>query len=332
MLNNIETVKIRLYPRLHISLIGMHTSGYRINGGVGFSIDRPFLQVTCTPAANFEVADSRSQPLSVEACIRLQAIIEEQQRELLLEKSIYVSIEGDLLSNYGFGSGTAIRLACLESLFLLNNKHYTRKELVQASGRGGTSGIGINTYFDGGFVIDIGHRTTNSEVKPSNAVENLHRVPLQLVSHPFPPFEIGICIPKFISRLTQEQESEFFKRTIPIPTTEVHKILYEVIYGLYPAVIESDMLIFAESINNIQSCHWKKSEIMNYGSDIQEIIDDLKMLGATAAGMSSMGPCIYFVSPNINDTLEKATTKYGCDRFVIFKTTPRNTGRDLSYA
>ena len=45
-------LKIKAFPRIHISLIGMNNDGYRLNGGIGFSIASPILDMS------FEQSDS----------------------------------------------------------------------------------------------------------------------------------------------------------------------------------------------------------------------------------------------------------------------------------
>jgi len=150
---------IEVKPRLHITLIGMNKDGYRINGGVGFTVQRPSLKIKLCQSKRFNLVDSRNYPFSAKEIARIKNIISQEKERLGFRNNIKGEIAGEMPTHFGFGSSTATRLACLEALHILNDKKPKKEQLVIASGRGGTSGIGINTYFKGGFVIDLGRRT-----------------------------------------------------------------------------------------------------------------------------------------------------------------------------
>ncbi|WP_369510459.1 GHMP family kinase ATP-binding protein, partial [Escherichia coli] len=89
---------------------------------------------------------------------------------LALRTAFAVTITGNLATHVGMGSGTGIRLACIEALLALNEVSLPQEELVRLSERGGTSGIGIKTYFDGGLVLDLGVRNDNAGYAPSGLI------------------------------------------------------------------------------------------------------------------------------------------------------------------
>lgn len=155
-----NSVIIEINPRLHLTLIGMNEGGYRINGGAGLAIQTPSLKIHCSISDRFSLIDKREFSLSEQEIFRIKKIIKQEVIGYQYSKNIGIEIQGEMPTHFGFGSGSAIRLACLEALHLLNKNEPEREKLVYSSGRGGTSGIGINTYFEGGFIVDLGKKLT----------------------------------------------------------------------------------------------------------------------------------------------------------------------------
>ena len=63
MMNGIKQnhykLRITAFPRIHMTLIGMNSDGYRINGGIGFSITDPKFLFSFTKSPNFQFIDDR---------------------------------------------------------------------------------------------------------------------------------------------------------------------------------------------------------------------------------------------------------------------------------
>ena len=141
-------LRIKAFPRIHVSLIGMNRDGYRINGGIGFSISSPTLDVVFAASDSIEVVDKREYGFTHDELKRLV----DHLRRVAVQEHLDVGIrceigESIVRSHIGFGSNSMIYLSCIEALFLINHRDYDEKEIIRLSGRGGASGIGINTYF-----------------------------------------------------------------------------------------------------------------------------------------------------------------------------------------
>ena len=284
---------ILIKPRIHVSLISMHNSEYRINGGVGFSIASPKAKISIKKAKNFDISDLRIAPLSAEEGETLSKIVENAQDSLSINGNICVEIEGDLMTHYGMGTGTSIRLACLEGLVRLYQQSINRVKLVELSGRGGTSGIGINTYFGGGLIFDLGVRPESPRFEPSSIARQTS-LPLVLNRLELPPLKIGLCIPKNIQPKSQQEEIDFFNKNTPIDQIESYKALYHCLFGFYAAIMDNDMDAIRKAIINIQKCDWKRRERNLYGEKLVKLEKLLYQLGAMCVGMSSLGPMLYF--------------------------------------
>lgn len=322
------SMTIQVNSRLHLSLISMHESGYRKNGGFGFSIKSPYLLISGERSSSFELTDLRERGFREgERGNLVDLLCSIFEKKNFLNKCT-IEIKGDMPSHMGFGSGTSIRLACIELLHLLNNSSYTNSEIVKESLRGGTSGIGVNTYFDGGFVFDIGHSEAVDKFLPSNAVEKTnHLLPLVVTQENMPNWEIGICVPDNISSISKEKEKDFFQSTCPIKPHESYESLYHIVFGLLGAAKEKNLEVFAESLRSLQKCKWKNSERNLYKGAIEDIEEKLYRSGALGVGMSSLGPSLVFVGYDIDEIIKKTQKLLPSCSFL--KSKIANTGRQI---
>lgn len=326
---NSKILRIISYPRIHISLIGMNDDGYRINGGIGFSVSEPI--ITCYFSKSFEVLiiDEREKKFTSDELERLKKTIYECCATHNLKTAIKCTISGNSLPHYGLGSNTAIYLSCIEAVLLLNDQSYDNKKLVDLSKRGGTSGIGINTYFDGGFVFDIGIKKHKQILNPSSIAKRNNVLPTVLNKCKSPEWKIGLCIPNLIENKSEDEEIDFFQNNCPIDKFSVQEILYESTYGIASSIIENDYITFCMAINKIQITKWKLLERSLYGNKLIEIESALKELGADCVGMSSLGPGLFFTGEKIEEIISGLTMTF--PSVICYTTTMNNQGRIISY-
>lgn len=320
---------ISIHSRLHLTLLAMHAGEYRINGGIGFAIVEPTCELTCSGAPNFEIDDQRTDPLSTSEIVRLIAVLSAEKDRRGFAMELAVSIVGMMRTHFGFGSGTAICLACLEALHRLNGSSSPPVELIAASGRGGTSGVGIHTYFSGGCVFDLGRPAENELHAPSHQV-SVSRPPLVLDHLPMPEWDIGICIPLGIPHKSEAEEQTFFERTCPLPAVAVYETLYHSLFGIYAAIRENDLATFCQALRTLQECTWKKAERIEYGAALLEIEAALYECGAMAVGMTSLGPSLFFLANDVAEVIRKMQLiRPDCECLL---TRPANCGRVLQDA
>lgn len=324
-LQNRELI-IKVTPRIHVTLIGMDRGGFRMNGGCGFAIQEPFLELRISRSTVFRLRDWRKHPLPTNEAQRLSNVINIEKENLGALHNLNITISGEMPTHYGFGSDTAIRLGCMEALYILNGLPPVPEKIVRSSGRGGTSGIGINTYFTGGFIIDLGRKIDLTDHRPSGMTESHHKLPLLMQRLDMPEWDIGICIPNLRNK-SEEEEKDFFQKTCPIPTVSVCETLYNVIFGLCAAIEEGDKETFCTAIKNVQKCRWKLAERNEYGKPLRIIEEQIYKAGARSVGMSSLGPSLYFFAENIDDVLTKiGELKVNCK---FLKTKPSSYGRNI---
>ena len=324
-------LRIKAFPRIHISLIGMNRDGYRINGGIGFSISSPSMDMCFAASDSIEVVDNRTHGFTNDEQKRLV----EHLRNVATQEHLCIGVQCEISkagvhSHIGFGSNTMVYLSCIEALFIINHRDYDEKEIVRLSRRGGTSGIGINTYFKGGFIFDTG--IVNNEQRPlspsSSFVIEDHQEPLLMKSLMMPKWEIGLCVPS-IKHKSEDEEKVFFHENCPIDKRDVEEILYETVYGITSSIMEKDFESFCNAIDSIQHTRWKQLERDLYGSELLEVEATIRKAGASCIGMSSLGPLLYFFGNNIDGIIERI--ERNAPQVDCFKTSLNNLGRVVAY-
>lgn len=321
-------LQITTYSRIHITLVGMNTDGYRRNGGIGFSIDKPSMTCVFSPSEDFAIIDNRNVSLKKEEQSKLINHLNALRQKYGCRNAFECMIDGEIIPHCGFGSSTMLYLSATEALMVLNNIEYDREKLVEESGRGGTSGIGINTYFEGGFICDIGVKNNHDQmtITPSSISHN-NQAPLVIFRHEMPQWEMGICIPKRIQTLSENQEVSFFKEVRSLEQIEINEILYHAVYGVVASIEENDQDTFNQAIKNIQCTQWKLLERSNYGDEIGSAERILYQNGAKSVGMSSMGPLLFFTGDDITGIIQRVNgINLELDCFAV---RPNNSPRKL---
>jgi beta-ribofuranosylaminobenzene 5'-phosphate synthase len=281
----------------------MNNNGYRINGGIGFSVSEPIINCCFESSEIIKIIDEREIKFTDMEIKKLYDILKNIKDRSNLTKGIICKIQGEVLPHYGLGSNTSIYLSCIEALFLVNDIYLTQEEAVLLSKRGGTSGVGINTYFNGGFILDVGIKKEKQELVPSSIADRKNKCPLVIYKGKLPNWRIGICIPKYIKNKSEQEEIDFFKANCSIDKSSIGDILYESIYGITSSIIENDLNVFNKSVNEIQLTRWKFLERSLYGIELSKLENEIKNSGADCVGMSSFGPSLFFMGKNIDDII-----------------------------
>ena len=319
-------MEITAFPRIHVSLIGMFKEGYRMNGGFGFSIKDPKIIVNFRVSRRFVFKEERMVGSNADERNRLIGVLKKIKKKFCFKWAIEFVVSGDSMSHHGFGTTTAIYMSCVEALFIVNDKCYDDDLIRLMSSRGSTSGVGINTYFYGGFVFDVGVPSfLDKKMLPSSMHENRKRMPLVIKISEIPEWPLCVVVPDDIKSKTENEEVDFFKRVCPLSINEVQEIMYEVVFGVMPSLIENDKKVFCEAVDQIQTKKWKKEERLLYGPGLSSFEKKYKDLGIKGIGMSSLGPALFFLMQN-NDIL--LDHKDGLHFFTKMNNEPRKISYD----
>ena len=309
----------------------MNSDGYRLNGGIGFSIASPTLDMSFEPSDTVDVIDMRESGFTPEELDRLKKHLEKIIAKEMYGTALCCTIcEGKIQSHVGFGSNSMIYQSCIEALLVLNHREYNENDVIALSGRGGTSGIGINTYFKGGLILDTGiaNRGQRGLAPSSTFMSDVGPKHLILTELKLPQWDLGICIPSIVPK-TEDEERAFFKTNCPIKKEEVESILYEVVYGITSALMEEDFDVFCKSIDTLQYTKWKSLERQLYGEKLIEAESVIRKAGAKCVGMSSLGPLLYFFGDDIDTTVDQI--KKVMPSCICLKTSFNNSSRTVEY-
>jgi beta-ribofuranosylaminobenzene 5'-phosphate synthase len=320
-------IKITAPGRIHVNLFDMSNSGYRQNGGIGFCITGLDTTIEFAACSSFKIIDNRETGYSDREIGSLIAFLEQLYASRAYVQKFSLTYLSGPAPHSGFGTGTSTRLACVEAAHYFNNVDADIKQIILASGRGGTSGVGVNTYFSGGMSIDLGVKSTGLPLAPSSARQGPPILPTQILSLPLPKnWQIGIIVAPKAYRISAEEEVDFFNRTCPVDPLSVQQSIYHALSGMACSAIESDFDTFCLAVNAIQEVEWKASEWRAQVDSLAKLRKVLHEAGAKCVGLSSLGPAIYFMSDDVDAIF--ASLSLASD-YWLTKCFPNNSGRTL---
>lgn len=313
------SIEVEGFPRIHMGLLDLSGTTSRAYGGAGFSIEglRTRLRV------------EKSHELSLSA-----PRLSERDREDLHDAmkrweiktggcGINVQVVEVPPQHVGLGTKTTMILGILSGANNCWDTDYSRKDLQKLSNRGGVSGIGINAFFTGGFVVDAGHPESDVPQFAPSSFSTPSEVPPVAVRSEFPPdWRITLYLPEGNS-IRGDRELALFKRNTPIPVDETMESLAIMYHGIVPAFLNNNLVSLSESLERFHKTGFKKREVEEQSKHVMSVLDSLQEQSGVAVGMSSVGPLVYAIHKD-NVSPEPAQSNNALE---VLGTYPgRNTG------
>lgn len=285
-----ERVTIRTPSRLHLALIDMNGSLGRVDGGVGITLDRPGYVITAEPAHETRIITDDENLKT-----RIAGIISGLSERHGYDSEVAIRISDTIPSHSGLGSGTQLSLAVATAMSLLSGK--PAADLAHLTGRGGTSGVGVRAFSDGGVIVDGGHRFGPGKEKdsflPSSAANGVRKAPL-IGRYEFPKdWRIILCLPKAAPGASGQIEKDIFRQSCPVPLPEVEKVSHLILMQMIPALIEEDLDQFGRSVTALRQYGFKRNELALQPPVLHDMLEYMTSCGTAGAGMSSFGPALY---------------------------------------
>jgi beta-ribofuranosylaminobenzene 5'-phosphate synthase len=239
--------------------------------------------------------------------------------------------DSQLPEHVGLGSQTQLSLAVAQGLSILEGHERSTYELATLAERGGTSGIGVAAYTQGGFILDGGHsRHKKTEFLPSRYS---NAEPAVLVNRVLVPEDwcFVVAIPDVGQGKSGPDEAEIFEKYCPIPSKDVEKLTRVILMQILPAIVENDIDHFGEGLNTIQQLGFKRIENQLQHAFVKDLQNFFLDHGAVGTGLSSFGPATFAVlrSKIKAQALVKETEQYLKTRGhsgTVFFTQADNTG------
>jgi beta-ribofuranosylaminobenzene 5'-phosphate synthase len=323
--------------RLHVTLIDLNGKYDRIDGGVGITTENPRLVLEGRDGyddIHIDFANPESDLLSLETKKDYQSKIISATGKinefLNIEGGYHFTVKEIFPTHSGLGSGTQLSLAVAKLILKMNEQDLSAVEIGQIVGRGGTSGIGVASFDQGGFIVDAGHRKTDKKNFLPSSASKASPPPI-LARYDFPEdWNIIMVIPEVQRKVYGEGEVNIFQKYCPIPLEDVRELIHILFMQMMPAVLEEDLDQFGRSIDQVQTTGFKKVELSLQNPFIKDLMDDLKSSGAAGVGMSSFGPTVYAVTDTNYKEIYRAARNTMKDREgEIYLTKSRNCGANL---
>ncbi|RXA18992.1 beta-ribofuranosylaminobenzene 5'-phosphate synthase [Methanosarcina sp. MSH10X1] len=274
-------IKVTTPCRIHMTLIDMNGEIGRVDGGAGLTLSSPNIKITA------EEADG----VSIEGLQDFTDRMKRAAEALLPEgKGIRINVQEVYPAHVGFGSGTQSSLAAAAAVNELYDLGKSVRELALAVKRGGTSGIGVTAFEEGGFIVDGGHRFKDKGGFMPSAASRVPPGPV-LFREDFPDWDMVVAIPNEKGMHDQE-EIDTFKKFCPLPIEEVREICHVVLMQMMPAVIEKDIESFGAAVNHVQNVGFNKRESLIWPEFVKNIASFMRSQ-SYGAGVSSFGPVVY---------------------------------------
>ncbi|RLI77636.1 hypothetical protein DRP05_09595 [Archaeoglobales archaeon] len=311
-------MKIRTPSRIHITLIDLNGSIGRIDGGVGVALNEPYVEVEFKESDTIEV-EGKAMNLD-----RFKQVA--KKFGYVFNRGIKIDVLSDYHDHVGLGSGTQITLAIGMAFNKLYNLNLSVEEVAKIGGRGGTSGIGVNAFKVGGFIVDGGHsKKIKANFLPSSA-SKAKPAPI-IARHDFPEWKIVLGIPE-LKGFYGKREVSLFQAHCPIPLNEVRELCHLILMKMLPSVVEGDLDEFGDALRKIQRLGFKKVEVNQYNDLIWRLLDEFD----NAIGMSSTGPAVFAVVDSNAKVVEREIENYfedygfSCTTLI---TEARNRGAEI---
>ena len=308
--NTFKEVKIEANSRLHLGFISLNSSTPFTYGGVGISISGQATIVNIKKSKKFES--------------NLPKNITDKILNFLRSKKLHTMIKIDCIhspeKHIGLGSGTQLILSVEE----LITEFYKLDINPNIFNRKFRSGIGMNSYTKGGFIVDA----------PKN---NLSQSEI-IFQTKFPlEWKAILLFDNKKKGLHGKSEKNFFAST---RSHNLRKNLSDITLNeLIPSVIYKDFRIFAKSLTKFQNLnamfYSKVQKSLYLSNDINKIINQISKQFIVGCGQSSWGPTSYMFVDSKNDLneilpiLDKAISMYNNLSYEVVSA--KNKARKLIY-
>lgn len=324
---------IKTPSRLHVTLIDLNGRYGRIDGGVGITTRNPRLilegKIGDETLVEFSQPDLLKDTIDDYRDKILQAA-SKINKHLSIDDSYHFKVKNVFPSHSGLGSGTQISLAVAKLILKMNHQDLEAPQIGEIVGRGGTSGIGVASFADGGFIVDSGHKkAVKKDFLPSSASKA--SPPPVIARYDFPEdWKIIMVIPHVERKVFGDGEVNIFQKYCPIHVEEVQELTHLLFMKMMPAVLEEDLDCFGEAINNVQNIGFKKIELKLQNPFISKLMDDLRQGGASGVGMSSFGPTVYAITDTDSKDIRKTAQESMQDKEgEIIVTKAQNSGAKI---
>lgn len=319
-----DKVTIRSYPRVHFGLLELSGNYARIDGSAGLAVSAFPMTVTVSDSEEFCIDTNNAD------AERICRYTVSDLSPFLPSLRIRIAIHSDSRMHLGLGFSTQCALTVGCAILTYFNIPFSQESLALSVRRGGTSGIGIRSFFNGGFIIDGGHLFPEDKdsLGPSSKY-TLKTIPPLIARIPFPDWKICIAIPTADTYLGGESEINFWENNTPIPEDECNYLCKNLLLGIMPALCEKNFNAFCGAMHNSTYYGLKKREIDYWQPQYEQCKQIMEECGWSGVTLSSLGPAIIGFSDSQidNEQAHNELSKYSEFQNICIASA-RNAGYD----
>lgn len=267
-------LRVTAPARLHLGFLDLNGEIGRRYGSIGIAVDRPSTELTITTASE----NSATGPESRRALKLLRKFTEDGR-----SGTYAVTIAEAIPAHAGLGSGTQLALAVGAAVARIEGRALSPADLAAMGERGARSGIGLEAFVSGGFIIDGGKGKTD-------------RPPPVTLRADFPKdWRIMLILDPNFSGVSGDAEITAFAGLPPFPERQAAHICHLVLMKLVPGLKEEDIEAFGSAITEIQEIVGGHFASKQGGSPwtsqaVGDLASRMRDAGATGIGQSSWGP------------------------------------------
>ncbi|MET0639139.1 MAG: beta-ribofuranosylaminobenzene 5'-phosphate synthase family protein [Hyphomicrobium sp.] len=285
-------------------------------GSIGLAIDRPCTELAITKSNE----NSATGPESDRVLDLLRKFTDRGT-----SGAYAVDVANAIPAHAGLGSGTQLALAVGAAIARLQGRELSAADLAALGERGARSGIGLEAFASGGFIIDGGKGSTD-------------RPPPLTLRADFPDhWRVMLILDPSFAGVSGEAEKTAFAGLPDFPETQAAHICHLVLMKLVPGLKEEDIDAFGSAITEIQKIVGTHFASKQGGSPwtseaVGRLASHMQKLGATGIGQSSWGPTGFaFVdSPKAAERLYQSLNEDAKrDGLEIVIAHGRNTGASI---
>lgn len=313
-------VTIKTPSRIHLGLIDLNGGLGRIYGSIGLALNSPSVVLEAKKSNGLHILGQNEA--------RVKEIIGAFCRAYNIDSNVEVNVIQSIPEHFGLGSGTQLSLAVASALAHLHKLSADVRELARILGRGKISGIGIEAFRVGGFIIDGGIKANSRDQIP----QSIHRVN-------FPrDWTLVLAIPSEGRGFFGEEEEAAFKKIIPAPADIPAEICRLIQMKMLPALAEKDISTFGKALMDIDKAVGRYFQGVQggiYRNEITyELVECMLDSGAYGAGQSSWGPTVYALiddegAQHLESAVEAFMRERNCSCSII-RTHANNHGAMIS--
>ena len=155
-----KRIRISTPSRIHLGFLELDNSSERIFGSIGLTISKFENIIEISKNKKFQIiSDNQNAKKRIEEMVK---ILKENYKIHRCKIEILKTIP----QHIGLGSGTQLTLAIGSLISELNNLNLNPKIISSMFGRGLRSGIGIQSFESGGFIVDCGKQKRSNSIPP----------------------------------------------------------------------------------------------------------------------------------------------------------------------